>query len=190
LILFRTGYVATAVPCSRAAVSSSADHFPRPAFRMNAPAASRPGSRLVFAEKPINLPFPFTRSSRLVASPPFVALLRHIPFLRGGRSPAGAGDRSGAALARSGLVPVLERLVDLLAGQERRKQFRQAARVEPQFAPDDLVQLPPPHVHVVLELLRGLPVGGDVRAVAGYPGPHNHLVLQPPDTARLPRGVP
>ena len=59
LILFRNGYVPAAIPCSRVAVSSSADHFPRPALRMNAPVASRPGSRLALAEKPINLPFLF-----------------------------------------------------------------------------------------------------------------------------------
>src|SRR5258706_11568513 len=167
------------MPCSLAAVSSSADHLLRPELSMNAPTASRAGNCLAFAEILTAVP----SLSGLSAIWLSVALADDLPSVRARLWLSSFLLGPAQAVTVAGLVPAFERLVDALPGQERRQQPRQPAGVEALPAAGDLAWLPPPRGHIVLQLFLGPAAVDDFRPAGGHPGQDDHLMLQPPDAA-------
>src|SRR5450755_4506513 len=76
-------------------------------------------------------------------------------------------------------VPPLEWLVDDLARQESGQQPREAARVEPLGAGQDLVDLPPSTADIVLKFRGGPAAVDNIWLLSRDPGQHHHLVLEP-----------
>ncbi len=88
------------------------------------------------------------------------------------------------------LVPALERLGELSAGQEGGEQLGQQARVEALGTGQHVGDGPPAGLDVLLALVGRAPAIGDQWPVGAEPDRDDHLVLQPPDAAGGPGGHP